>query len=603
MKRTPRKRPAPAPARPSTTWLTHPERLVPPRAAPWLALGVPLIAALLVHMTAVRTFFAQDDVTFLSRASGLAPTPWTLARPLSEGVTWHLLFAMFRLNPVPYHLFTLGLHLANTAMVFAIGRRLTGSTGAAWGAAILFGTSSIAFTAVHWTSCLVELQVTAFALLSFLFYLRAREAASLEPPSPGASAALLALSAISALAAMLSKESAILLPAVFLVVDQRAGLWPRKPGTVILPALATLGYAAAFVITIRSIKYVGTEAYAMTASPAFIAKNLATYLRWLVTIQNPVRDMQATAQASSMTLGALTGLAGAAMIAAAFRSDRHPEEVGAAWFFAFLIPVVPLLHHTYLYYLYLPWAGACWAIASAARRAMAFAPMPLAWTCLLALAGFVAIEAHNARQREHQMAGVYLADPTIRSSQLLRNMIHGMDSLSFAPGTRIAFLNPAPRRHQSLVGGGGTVVYSYLPFETALRNGETMKLFEPRVTVLGISDRMPREWEDAEIVGFAMDGRLKKFGTGGVALTELGYELLPLTSWTAADSMFRRARELGDTLPDGTFGLMVTSHYLGRTQEMQAFCREFLRRWPNEHRAAIVDTALHRSLRGAPMFQ
>src|SRR5260221_8977457 len=109
-------------------------------------------------------------------------------------------------------------------------------------------------------------------------------------------------------------------------------------------------------------------------------------------------------------------------------------------------------------------------------------------------------------------------------------MIDGMDSLSFAPGTRVAFLNPAPRRHQSRVGSGGTVVYSYLPFETALRNGETMKLFEPRVTVLGVSDRVPREWEDAEIVGFSMDGRLKRFGKGGVALTELGYELLPFAA-------------------------------------------------------------------------
>jgi len=31
-------------------------------------------------------------------------------------------------------------------------------------------------------------------------------------------------------------------------------------------------------------------------------------------------------------------------------------------------PVLPLAHHTYLYYLYLPWAGLCWAFAGAAER-------------------------------------------------------------------------------------------------------------------------------------------------------------------------------------------------------------------------------------------
>ena len=44
---------------------------------------------------------------------------------------------------------------------------------------------------------------------------------------------------------------------------------------------------------------------------------------------------------------------------------------------------------------------------------------------------------------------------------------------------------------------------------------------------------------------------------------------------------------------------MATSHYLNRDDLMREFCREFLRRWPHEHRAAIVDTTLGRSLRGA----
>src|SRR5262245_46199822 len=133
----------PRPSEPRATWLSQPGLLIPPRIAPALAFVVPLIAAALVHLSATRTFFAQDDVTFLSRAAGIIPTPWTLARPLSEGVTWHLLYRAFGLHPLPYHVFLLALHLANTAMVYAIGRRLIGGAGAAWAAAMLFGTSSI----------------------------------------------------------------------------------------------------------------------------------------------------------------------------------------------------------------------------------------------------------------------------------------------------------------------------------------------------------------------------------------------------------------------------------------------------------------------------
>ena len=86
-----------------------------------LALPIALLCAVVVHAPALRTFFAQDDVTFLSRARGLEPTPWSLARPLSEGWTWRLLESTFGLHPLPYHVFGFSLHLASTALVYVIG--------------------------------------------------------------------------------------------------------------------------------------------------------------------------------------------------------------------------------------------------------------------------------------------------------------------------------------------------------------------------------------------------------------------------------------------------------------------------------------------------
>src|SRR5207247_5013700 len=56
-----------------------------------------------------------------------------------------------------------------------IGTRLLKNRGAGLASAILFGVSSIAFTPLHWASCLVELLVTSFSLAAFLLWLGAQE--------------------------------------------------------------------------------------------------------------------------------------------------------------------------------------------------------------------------------------------------------------------------------------------------------------------------------------------------------------------------------------------------------------------------------------------
>ena len=607
---------APRPARPRAAAFPF-----PPRAATVLAWTLPLVATIVVHGSALHTYFAADDVTFLSRARGLEPTPWTLARPLSEGVTWHLLFAAFGLNPLPYRLFTFALHLLDTTMVFAIARRLIGSLGAACAAAMLFGVSTIVFTPLHWTSCLVELQASCLMLASFLVYLRARapaarhaapeagapaarpattEAGAPATSAPGASTPLLWVSALLGLAAVLSKESVILFPLAFLAADRRSGVFPPRPRSVIPAGIAATAYGLAFALTIRSIKYVGTEAYSMTAAPDFLSGNFATYLRWLVVLLEPIRDLKATMNPDALGIGFAVAIAGVILIVLALRDTRHPEEVGAAWFLTFLLPVVPLAHHTYLYYLYLPWAGVCWMVAAAGERAARRLPAVVPWIAAAALVAFIALEARNVKQRETTMSGPYCADRTMRDSGILKNVVAGLDTLGLPPGTSFVFMNPAPRMHQRLA-GTGPIVYSYMPFETVLRGDETMRLFAPHLRSLGVESRVAPDQEGTEIVLFNGDGKIHRIGRGGCAITELGYRLLPLGQWAAADSMFRRARELGDTLPDGTFGLMATSHYLGRDDRMREFCREFLRRWPNESRAAVVDSALAKSLRGAPL--
>src|SRR5205823_5541705 len=239
-----------------------------------------LAVAALVHLRALGTFFAQDDVTFLARARGLEPIPWSLARPLYEGVTWRVLATMFGLHPVPYHVVNLLLHLLNATLVLAVARRLGLGRGGALGAALLFGAAPVAFTPTHWTSGVLELQVTALALGAFLLWLIGSERGSQARLWAGATLGL---------AAALTKESAMLLPLVLVAAWARTP--PRRPWRVLVPQSAlSLSFVIAFAATLSSVHFAGSEAYARNFSPGFLLANLATYLAWCVSPYMAVPD-------------------------------------------------------------------------------------------------------------------------------------------------------------------------------------------------------------------------------------------------------------------------------------------------------------------------
>ncbi len=556
-----------------------------------LRFGLPiaLVCAALIYAPALNMFFAQDDVTFIARARGLERTPWSMARPLSEGLVWRMLYAMFGLHPFPYHAFNFVLHLINVALVYAIGTRLLKSRGAGLASAILFGVSSIAFTPLHWASCLVELLATTFSLAAFHLWLVGRERNA---------TGTLWIAALLGFAALVCKESAIFLPLVLLVTHWR--LEPTRPaGRTLAPQITmTLAYALAFILTLRFVHYVGSEAYAMSPSPVFIALNLGTYLRWIALPHVPVRDAVAAMDPAAWPVGLAVAVAALVGLALLRNAPRHPEEVGAAWFLAMLLPVVPLEHHSYLYYLYLAWPGACWMVSGFGQRAVARGGQVGRWAAVALLMGYVAVSFAGVRAREHQSLGTLPLDKTMRESLLLKNVVTDLREAKLQAGDRIAFVNPAPRVHFSVAGQAiidTAQVHSYLPIEGALRNGEVIRVFFPGVQYLGFGSAIPPAWEDAKAFLYQDEGTLRQLGRGTRALAELGYFSLRLQQWKEAEAMFLRSRALGDTLADATFGLIITSSSLGREPDARRYAEEFLRRWPRDERAATVAAGLRQS--------
>jgi len=213
------------------------------------------------------------------------------------------------------------------------------------------------------------------------------------------------------------------------------------------------------------------------------------------------------------------------------------------------------------------------------------------------LLGFTGVEYRNVRARENAVLGPFPADKTIREAQLLGNAVAGLRGARVQPGARIAFVNPAPPLHFAVADPRrvpNANVSSYVPVEGAMRHGQAVRLFLPGVEYLGFARRLPREWEDAEVFLYRDDGGMRALGRGSRALAELGYFTLRTRQWAAADSMFQRSRALGDTLADATFGLIITSGYLGRQGDERRYAEEFLRRWPDDARAATVAQGLRR---------
>src|SRR5262245_26274679 len=114
----------------------------PTWAAPGKAVAVAFPAAtallaILVHRGALDSFFAQDDIAYLSRAAGLTSVA-SFLRPLSTRLAFQVQHALFGLGPRGYFAVDLALHAINVAGVYALALRIDGRRSTAAAAAILF---------------------------------------------------------------------------------------------------------------------------------------------------------------------------------------------------------------------------------------------------------------------------------------------------------------------------------------------------------------------------------------------------------------------------------------------------------------------------------
>jgi cytochrome c-type biogenesis protein CcmH/NrfG len=210
-------------------------------------------------------------------------------------LTWMsfgLNYALGGLEPGGYHLLNLLLHAATATFFFFIARRLLRAAGAAATepalsvgaacAALLFAVHPLRVESVVWVTERKDVLCGLFFMLAVLAYLRAADGATLRRPFMYASLAAFA-------AALLSKASAMPLPAVLLLADVyplrrvpalgwRRCLLEKLPWAVV----AAIGGGITLRVVLSSTRVTGYEAYGWGARIAMTAYTFIFYpVRWL----------------------------------------------------------------------------------------------------------------------------------------------------------------------------------------------------------------------------------------------------------------------------------------------------------------------------------
>lgn len=367
-----------------------------------LALAVLLAAAAGVYWPSLAGGFVVDDQMWASgpppefgvvlerafaswgfRDAGLGLDGPPIFRPLATLLTG-LAHAAFGADPFPYRLASLLLHCANGALLFVLLARLLPGVGLVERALAsgLFLLHPALVEPVAWISSAAELYMSGFVLLALLAFDSAR--------APGGGAgAWRVLFVLCAACAMLSKEAALALPLLLVLVQwqRRAPLRVFETIAAALLALVYLGWRQWL------LQGHGGSAEALSLSPLRVLEFALAHLRFLLlpaaqpfSIAPPNVPL-ATGPETALALGVLALLALAAWRLAP--AARRALGLGMGWTLCALWPAyaIALVGDGFFAgrHAYLPAVGLAIAVAVLLR------PMLARWRVETVLAGLAAL--------------------------------------------------------------------------------------------------------------------------------------------------------------------------------------------------------------------
>lgn len=392
-----------------------------------LALYAPTLSYDLTYDDGVLVAGRSAELDLLN--GGWLRNPARIVRTLSFAVDgW-----IFGEPPHGRHVQNVLLHAIAGLLLFAVGRRLAGSSRIAGVAALLFILHPVQVETVANVSNRKESLCLVFLLLGFLLYLRARTGTA---ESGWIRMAALIGALLAWILALLSKEVAIGIPVAVAAYEgwMRSDRLRRHPRPVAASAVLVIALAVGFTLfldgrDLAGIRTLGGYTGEMSAASAVLTVGESFWRSVALLIwpfgQSPHHVVDLRTGIDALAILGWLAIAGLLAIAP-FLARRAPLAVfGLVWFLAFLLPVsniIPVGYFVAERYLYVPSAGIFLTVAMLCAGAGAWLTQrlgrpratALSWVTLLLVAALLATKTASYRN-------VWRDDGTLWSYELQRH--------------------------------------------------------------------------------------------------------------------------------------------------------------------------------------
>jgi hypothetical protein len=258
-------------------------------------------------------------------------------------------------------------------------------------------------------------------------------------------------------------------------------------------------------------------------------QNLMLYARWSVDLVSVAPDAATFSLRSPWIAGIPFFAIGVAGAIAAYRATRLPA-CGIAWWVLGLLPVLPLLRHTYVNYLYAPSAGLAMAIASLVwwllsgrwvRKHLGtqtgMAKGAAIFACFALVMSLWSRHLIQRRVEEVLPNADMPRDTFVRKSELIRRVADRVATAVDSRACGIVFYIPA-------IEGTTQFLTDLLP--TVLDDGRGLRALRPSIDSVAFIQKWSSAYDRFELFGGSVDGRVIHFGTGREAHIRLAKTLL-----------------------------------------------------------------------------
>jgi hypothetical protein len=552
--------------------------------------------ALWAQRRTLDAYFSIDDLVHFERLRGLVPGSASLWRWVSNEAYMGGALALFGADARPYHVVNWLLHGANAALLYALVRALGGGMPGAVLASGLFSTSRLYLPAMFQAVGMGELLALTGAMGATLLALR-----------DGVRARVLALATFAL--GLLAKESVAFLPAVLLLTTGRNESFRARLARA-GPLLGLgLGYFAFLYAMNARLGGARGEAYAMGFGPNLF-HNLMTYCAWVADLRSPMPDARNGIDETAWKVGLWVALPLLAIAVASLRRTRVPL-VGVTWAVLALAPILPLLHHTFAYYLYAPLAGVGMALGGAVdawvrNRAVVWA---------IVVSALIAHVWRSDRLTEVRLLlrvpGSDLAlDSVMRKSEVAHHAAAGVErAIRGRRNVKVLVFRPPIRQHMysattgkeiSLEQAAASPVHKYDLVTEVLDHGRALRALYPAIDTVAFTERWSSEYKDYELFLIGEGYGLYSMGTGAEAVNKVAGLLV-------SNEYPELARQLyGDAIvgiPDDVSLRIRYAEILAQAGDRAAAIaqlEEGLRRSPADPAAPQARAMLARLREGAP---